>query len=269
MHIHVYVILLKFIYVKFIRESENSWYKSIVAFECLGPNQKKLLPMCAQSHISFSILCGFVYMIFGQPLSGCWCQLHPPRSVEQSWQYVLFLVATALTMVRTRHQQQSLAAATATASAAQELEEDGEEGTAEDTPDQTEDDGYPEQGSAADFIIVGAEILNRAAPLTTTMGGCHHRRSRAFNERWTAHFHVEPEVCEDVWKRLDITEFDGIEEEGEPCHLLWAFLFLKTYATLSVLSSMCGGVDEDTISKWVWIFVSKISYLENDVVSLF
>ena len=168
-------------------------------------------------------------------------------------------------MVRTR--QQSLAT-----TEEQELEEDIEEETRTvDTPDQMEDDGHPQQGSAAHFIIIGAEILNRAAPLTTTMGAGHRRRrwSRAFNERWTAHFHVEPEVCEDVWKRLEIVEFDGIEEEGEPSHLLWAFLFLKTYATLSVLSSMCGGVDEDTISKWVWIFVSKISYLEFDVVSLF
>ena len=164
-------------------------------------------------------------------------------------------------MVRTR--QQSLAA---TAATDQEQEEEDEEGT-EGTTTAVKDDGYPEQGSADDFIIVGAEILNRAAPLLSMAGT--RRRSRAFNERWTAHFHVEPEVCEDVWKRLEITEFDGVEEEGEPCHLLWAFLFLKTYATLSVLSSMCGGVDEDTISKWVWVFVSKISYLEFDVVSLF
>ena len=58
MHIHVYVILLKLLYVKFIRECENFWYKIVVDFEWLGQNPKKLRTICAPSHFSFSILVG-------------------------------------------------------------------------------------------------------------------------------------------------------------------------------------------------------------------
>ena len=106
-------------------------------------------------------------------------------------------------MVRTR--QQSLAATAAT-EADQEQEEEDEEGAEGMTlGDHVKaHDSYPEQGSAADFISIGSEILKRAVPFVTTGSGAGRRRrtSRAFNEQWTAHFHVEPEVCEDVWKRL-------------------------------------------------------------------
>ena len=163
-------------------------------------------------------------------------------------------------MVTTRHQA-------LLAKAEGQEEEEEEEATDHDdhmVDDQMEDPGgLPEPGSAADFVTIGADIMNRSPP--SIFSGGH---SRAFNERWAAHFQVEPEVCENVWTRLDTTEFDGSDEEGQPCHLLWLLVFLKTYATWPVISSMCGGIDEDTVSKWVWIFVCKISYLEFDVVCL-
>lgn len=49
--------------------------------------------------------------------------------------------------------------------------------------------------------------------------------------------------------------------------MLWALMFLKTYAKESVLSGMAGSVDEKTFRKWVWLFVCAIASLESNVVS--
>jgi hypothetical protein len=54
--------------------------------------------------------------------------------------------------------------------------------------------GLPEPGSAADFVSIGADIMTWSPP--SIFSGGH---SRAFNERWAAHFQVEPEVCENVY----------------------------------------------------------------------
>jgi hypothetical protein len=114
--------------------------------------------------------------------------------------------------------------------------------------------------SAKDFRELGAEIMNRS------MGGSEG----IFDTRWIAHFGAEPEVCVDVWSRLDEDDtLSGPDDEAVfPCHLLWALLFLKTYDTEPVLAGMCGA-DEDTLRKWAWDFVEKVSDLEDQVVSLF
>ena len=92
--------------------------------------------------------------------------------------------------------------------------------------------------TAEEFRRLGADLMNRSA----------EDHGKVFQERWTAHFEVEPEVIADVWQCLvaDIEEDDTPEEKiAEPSHLLWALLFLKVYSTEAVLSSICG-VDEDT-----------------------
>ena len=71
----------------------------------------------------------------------------------------------------------------------------------------------------------------------------------------------------DVWFRLQASSFDGIDDDNEqPCHLLWALLFLQVHAVEPVLSGMCE-CDEDTFRMHAWRFVEKISLLEFDVVS--
>jgi hypothetical protein len=95
---------------------------------------------------------------------------------------------------------------------------------------------------------------------------------RDFDSRWHSHFYAEPEVCADVWSRLDVSDTDPYAPDdriAEPCHLLWCLLLLKTYNTEPVLSGLCGGIDEGTFSKWAWHFIEKVSYLEEEVVSCF
>jgi len=49
--------------------------------------------------------------------------------------------------------------------------------------------------------------------------------------------------------------------------MLWALMFLKTYAKETALSGMAGGADEKTFRKWIWSFVCAIAALDSDVVS--
>jgi hypothetical protein len=116
--------------------------------------------------------------------------------------------------------------------------------------------------TAREFAELGAEFMHRDPD----------GNKRDFDSRWQAHFCAEPEVCADVWMRLDVdaTDPDAPDDKiAEPCHLLWALLLLKTYDTESVLAGLCGGVDEDTFRKWAWHFIEKVSYLEHEVVSCF
>jgi hypothetical protein len=116
--------------------------------------------------------------------------------------------------------------------------------------------------TASEFAELGGEIMNRFP------GG----NQGDFYSRWHSHFYAEPEVCADVWSRLDVNDTDPYAPDdriAEPCHLLWCLLLLKTYNTEPVLSGLCGGIDEGTFSKWAWHFIEKVSYLEQEVVSCF
>lgn len=112
--------------------------------------------------------------------------------------------------------------------------------------------------TAKDFREYGSDIMNRSLDGSQDV----------FEERWISHFGVEAEVCAEAWGRLDMDLAGPNDEAAKPYHLLWALLLLKTYNTESVLTGMCGGVDEDTIRKWAWDFIEKVSYLEPEVVSL-
>ena len=50
-------------------------------------------------------------------------------------------------------------------------------------------------------------------------------------------------------------------------HMLWALMFLKTYAKETTLCSLAGGVDEKTFRDWSWPLVSAIADLEPLIVS--
>ena len=91
-----------------------------------------------------------------------------------------------------------------------------------------------------------------------------HVRDRRFRQ----YFGTTPEICAEIWERLDPFKtiekvFHGVQIK----HLLWALMFMKLYSTESVHASLAGGVDEKTFRKWTWIFVEAISLLEFDVVS--
>jgi hypothetical protein len=116
--------------------------------------------------------------------------------------------------------------------------------------------------TANEFAELGGVIMNWFP------GG----NQRDFDSRWHSHFYAEPEVCANVWSRLDVSNPnpDAPDDKiAESCHLLWCLLLLKTYNTEPVLSSLCGGIDEGTFSKWAWHFIEMVSYLEHEVVSCF
>lgn len=62
---------------------------------------------------------------------------------------------------------------------------------------------------------------------------------------------------------------DLIPLNGSMVHLLWAMMFLKVYATETVMSRMTHVKDPKTFRHWVWPFISALSDLESRVVSSF
>lgn len=70
------------------------------------------------------------------------------------------------------------------------------------------------------------------------------------------HFGCSVLIFLTVWNLFSKTGF--VPVGGRIEHLLWALLFMKECCKQSVLCSMCGGIDKETLMKWVCIFVSPI-----------
>ena len=82
--------------------------------------------------------------------------------------------------------------------------------------------------------------------------------------RFRENFGTSPLICSITWSFLVLTS--SVPRGGRPEHLLWALMFLKTYATTNVLSSIAK-VDEKTVRLWIWRFVEAISYITDQIVS--
>ena len=80
--------------------------------------------------------------------------------------------------------------------------------------------------------------------------------------RFRASFGASPEVCVELWQMTYASLPVLLTFE----HLLWAFLFLKIYASESVLAGIVG-VDEKTYRLHVWTVIKSISDLKGNVVS--
>ena len=92
-------------------------------------------------------------------------------------------------------------------------------------------------------------------------------KSRAItteDREFRTHFGCGVLVFITLWNLLLKTNLrpDG----GRIEHLLWTLLFLKEYCKQSVLCSMCGGIDKETLKKWTWSFIDAIASLESLVV---
>lgn len=72
--------------------------------------------------------------------------------------------------------------------------------------------------------------------------------------RFKCFFGVTPHTCSLIWSLL------SIPLESQPKHLLWSLYFLKQYDAESIRRTLFH-VDEKTIRKWTWIFVTLISDL--------
>lgn len=96
---------------------------------------------------------------------------------------------------------------------------------------------------ASVFEAAGSAIMRREAALSQRTG------SRAvFLRRFKGFFGAPPVVISTMWGRLTHPE------RALPCHLLWALLFLKSYANEHQCAALCA-VDEKTYRKWSWLFV--------------
>ena len=69
--------------------------------------------------------------------------------------------------------------------------------------------------------------------------------------------------CEKVWNMICL-QYPQLE--FQPKHLLWGLLFLKTYQTEEIHSSICG-VTRTTFRYWSWVSI-EVMY-EIKVVSFF
>ena len=81
--------------------------------------------------------------------------------------------------------------------------------------------------------------------------------------RFKAYFGTSPLVCSILWSMIS----SDLPSGASFLHLLWGLIFLKVYATESVLSRIVGGADEKTFRKWTWLIVKKIASLKSRVVS--
>jgi hypothetical protein len=84
--------------------------------------------------------------------------------------------------------------------------------------------------------------------------------------RFRAMFGTRAEICSLLWDMIEPSDFT-MGKGAKSCHLLWALMFLKLYATEATLSALAGGVDEKTFRKWSGRFVSAIADLTPEVVS--
>ena len=103
------------------------------------------------------------------------------------------------------------------------------------------------------------------------MSICKKRYDAALNKSnmraFRARFGVSPGVCSVVWD-LIVRNSRGASGGSSQNFvlLLWALLFLKTYATEAVLASMTN-VDAKTFRNQVWPMIELIASLKPHVVS--
>jgi hypothetical protein len=103
------------------------------------------------------------------------------------------------------------------------------------------------------FETRGLKLLNRNPTSQST---------ETSNQRFKAHFGVPPEICADVWLRLNPST---LPHKATIEHLLWSFFLLRQYPK-EAIGATIAGVHEQTWRNWSWYFVDRVSQLEVDVV---
>ena len=79
---------------------------------------------------------------------------------------------------------------------------------------------------------------------------------RAAHRRFRACFGLSPQLCSDSWN----IGFPNFPKKGLPKHLLWTLMLLKQRNTDACSAGLIG-VDKDTHSKWVSLFIQSSSEL--------
>jgi hypothetical protein len=82
--------------------------------------------------------------------------------------------------------------------------------------------------------------------------------------RFWAIFGTSPNICSLLWEMLDPT--NPMPNGVKGFHLLWGLMVLKLHASKAVHCAISGGVDEKTVCKWSWLFISRLADLAPQVV---
>ena len=109
--------------------------------------------------------------------------------------------------------------------------------------------------SPSSFLALGRSIVCKQSKKHSSTGDENFFRST---------FNSSPEVCSHTWEYL--THYKKKPKKSLPKHLLWALLFLKSYATEPFLAGLVG-VSEKTLRKWVWAMIGAVNMLYSRVVS--
>lgn len=117
-----------------------------------------------------------------------------------------------------------------------------------------------------EFASDGRQIMRRQNGGAHQLMGDVQALSTAEMARFRALFGISPNMASHVWEMIDPT--NQMPQGVKPMHLLWCLMFLKVYASESVLCALAGGVDEKTFRKWTWLFVYEINDLYPEIVSL-
>ena len=114
---------------------------------------------------------------------------------------------------------------------------------------------------ADEFLEFGDSIINRAHSGKGSRG--------ISNIRYLRHFGIDQFLTAEVWDTIFVKRSTKISTtlRIQPYHLLWALLFLKIYATESVLATMTGS-DEKTFRKYVWNILEIICASRFEFVSI-
>ena len=118
-------------------------------------------------------------------------------------------------------------------------------------------------------IVVLSLIMQNNPPVTPvefyTLGQRMTNQSLLRNEsgkrRFLSHFGISPEVVAILWTSIH----HMLPPSSLSIHLLWCLLFMKVYASESVL---CGivGTNEKSFRQHVWIVITAISSQRNQFV---
>jgi hypothetical protein len=117
----------------------------------------------------------------------------------------------------------------------------------------------PKEVSAEEFLCLGERFfhLRQHSANSLTM------RTRLI--RFKSAFGITPGIVEHIW--YCIKRHHTLPINAKPDHLLCAFLSLKCYNSESIGASLAG-LDEKAYQKWTWLVISKLSALEEEVVSV-
>ena len=103
---------------------------------------------------------------------------------------------------------------------------------------------------------------------TMRPGKSNNRAAKFSSRRFRSWFGTDPFIVALIWEMLYMCGWLSKTTKANPSHLLWALHFMKNYETESEGAKNFDGVDEKTLRKWVWFYVTGISKLASDVVSL-